>query len=83
MHGLAWQHVALATGEDFPDALAGGPMIGYRSGPLLLTPTYSLHSAPRQKLIDHSGGPIDQVYYLGGPNALSPAVRSEVEAVTH
>jgi len=36
-HGLELGHVALATGEDFPDALAAGPYLALDNGLLLLT----------------------------------------------
>ena len=35
--GLTFAHVALATGEDFPDALAAGPYLAVDKGILLLT----------------------------------------------
>ncbi len=35
--GLTFAHVALATGEDFPDALAAGPYLALDGGILLLT----------------------------------------------
>ena len=36
-HGLTIDHLAFATGEDFPDALAAGPFLALDNGVLLLT----------------------------------------------
>lgn len=40
----------LATGEDFPDALAAATLAGTAGGPLLLTPTAALHPATAEEL---------------------------------
>ncbi|HVM00467.1 MAG TPA: cell wall-binding repeat-containing protein [Egibacteraceae bacterium] len=40
----------LATGEDYPDALAAATLAGTTGGPLLLTPTTSLHPATADEL---------------------------------
>ncbi|HVM13537.1 MAG TPA: cell wall-binding repeat-containing protein [Egibacteraceae bacterium] len=42
--------VVLATGEDYPDALAAATLAGVAKGPLLLTPTGSLHPATAEEL---------------------------------
>lgn len=42
--------VVLATGEDYPDALAAATLAGTAGGPLLLTPTARLHSATADEL---------------------------------
>lgn len=42
--------VVLATGEDYPDALASATLAGTTGGPLLLTPTAALHPATADEL---------------------------------
>lgn len=42
--------VVLATGEDYPDALAAATLAGTVDGPLLLTPTASLHPGTASEL---------------------------------
>ena len=38
--GLSFTHLAIATGEKFPDALAAGPYLASERGTLLLSPLY-------------------------------------------
>lgn len=68
----------LATGEKFPDALAGGPLAYAGSHPLLLTPTAALGD-------DASGAletlGIEHVLILGGSAAVSDTVEAELTAM--
>jgi hypothetical protein len=72
--GLQWDGVALATGANFPDALAGGPLQGRIGSVLLLTPTESLYAAVGVTLEAHASE-IGEIRFLGGTSALSQAVR--------
>ncbi len=60
----------LATGESFPDAMAGGPLSAHASYPVLLT---TLNTVPEitATTIDTLG--IDHLIVLGGPAAISAA----------
>ncbi|MBN2404076.1 MAG: cell wall-binding repeat-containing protein [Coriobacteriia bacterium] len=79
--GLAeFSTVGVATGQDFPDALCGGPGIGTRGGVLLLTAPDALSPAAASELTDHREDIID-VQYFGRTLALSTSVQSEVEAI--
>jgi subtilisin family serine protease len=70
--------VLLATGADFPDALAGGPFAARRHGPILLTLKDGLPQATIDELVRLN--PVD-VVLLGGPNTISPTVESQLAAV--
>jgi putative cell wall-binding protein len=65
--------VYLATGYNFPDALAGGVLAGKTDGPLYVVPT---ECVPRGVLTDITSLGAGNVVLLGGPNSLSPAVQS-------
>jgi putative cell wall-binding protein len=78
--GLTWDGVALATGEDFPDALSGGVMQGMQGAVMVLTPTSSLAPVVKSKLADMKAE-IGMVKYLGGTGAVSQTVRNAVEAL--
>lgn len=78
--GLGWTNVALATGEAFPDALAGGVMQGKAGSVMLLTRPAKLSGTVKQAL-EANRDTIDEVRFLGGTSAVSAAVRSEVQAV--
>lgn len=58
----------LASGEDFPDALAGAALAGHQRAPLLLTRKGGLSSATRAELVRLAP---QQIIVLGGPAALS------------
>ncbi len=67
----------LATGANFPDALAGGAHVGALGGPILLTGGDALHPAVEEWLTDHAGA-LDTVYLYGGEPVLSAAVEDAV-----
>ncbi len=74
---LVWDGVAFATGNTFPDALAGGPMQAKLGSVLLLTPTDALPDYTRTFLIGKRDD-IDELRYLGGLAAIRPSVRAEI-----
>jgi putative cell wall-binding protein len=63
--------VYLATGYNFPDALAGGVLAGKDGSPLYVVPT---DCVPRGVLADITKLKASKVVLLGGPNSLNPAV---------
>lgn len=65
------EHMLLATGANFPDALAGTPWAGQLQGPMLVVAPECLTRAARNE-IDRVRA--DQVTLLGGPGTLSDAV---------
>lgn len=76
--GMSWTWSALATGEQYPDALAGGIFLGKkRNGVMLTTPTDSLYEGARFWYNGNLGS-ISTLYCLGGTSALSQEVRDEV-----
>jgi hypothetical protein len=75
--GLAWNKLALATGTNFPDALAGGVLQGKSGSVLLLTPTASLNDGVAAVLRTNKPS-ILEVRFLGSTAAVSQAVRTAV-----
>lgn len=75
--GLGWDKLALTTGTNFPDALAGGVLQGMDGSVMLLTPGTSLDPTVRTVLIANKAS-IDEVRFLGGTSAVSAAVRTAV-----
>ncbi|PPK92682.1 putative cell wall binding repeat protein [Kineococcus xinjiangensis] len=71
--------VVLATGSNFPDALAGAAAAGRRDAPVLLVGT-TLPESVRDYL-QAGKGRIQAVYVLGGDAAVPASVRAEVEAI--
>ncbi|GAB4278359.1 MAG: hypothetical protein Kow0056_10570 [Coriobacteriia bacterium] len=78
--GLNWDGVAIATGENFPDALAGGPVQAVNDSVMLLTDGDTLSDATRTCLSNKRDW-IGSVRYLGGTGAVSTDVRNSVKAV--
>jgi putative cell wall-binding protein len=74
------QSVVLARSDAFPDALAGTPLATRKNGPLLLTPSRSLHGSIAAELrrVLPAGR---NVYLLGGTFALSDGVARSVAAL--
>ncbi|MGC5584591.1 cell wall-binding repeat-containing protein [Ornithinimicrobium sp. W1665] len=68
----------LATGLDFPDALAAGPVAGLDGAPVLLTTPTALPQVVQDELVRLD--PL-RVTVLGGPAAVGGAVPTAVEAL--
>lgn len=77
--GLDAAHPQLATGENYPDALAGGAIGGVFRSPVVLTHSARLHPAVASWLRARRHQ-VDGIYLLGGPNALAPAVERDVRS---
>lgn len=91
VNGLSYtnSHANLARGDDFADALSGGPHAGAETSPILLTlnPT-TLSSETATYLQTHSAvaftaagngaaGGLTSLHIFGGPLAISPAVAQQ------
>lgn len=69
--------VVLATGENFPDALAANGLAGALGAPILLTPTAALSDATEGALTTLAP---TTIYVMGGTAAVSQAVEDELDA---
>ena len=67
----------VATGRNFPDALAGVPAAGIHGGPILLTDPTALPQATRNELARLQP---QRIVVLGGWAAVSPEVASALQA---
>lgn len=77
--GLAsFDYVGVATGENYPDALAGGVAAGAHGGVVALTGTSQLPGATAGFLVEHAPV-IMYVDVFGGLSAVTPAVRTAIE----
>ena len=70
---------AVASGTNYPDALAGGAHVGSRNGPLLLTRPESLPAPVRQWLAE-TRETLRDVFIYGGPNAVSTSTENEIRS---
>lgn len=72
--------VVLARDDAFADGLVGAPLAAAQRGPLLLSPPGGLAAVTRTELsrVLKPGG---TVYLLGGPNALSATVETQVRGL--
>ena len=68
--------VALASGENFPDALSGGPHISTKGGPLLLTASTVLPTSVDAYLRANTDT-VARGYIYGGTGAISPNAESQ------
>jgi len=76
--GFDFANPAIVSGQDFPDALSGGPYQGRTGSVLLLTKRDRLEPIVATALTDHEAE-IEEVRFFGGPAAVSTAVRREVD----
>ncbi|HZV25491.1 MAG TPA: cell wall-binding repeat-containing protein, partial [Acidothermaceae bacterium] len=72
--------VVLARGDDYPDALVGGPLAAAKNAPLLLTEGSTLPAATATELkrVLPAGG---TVYVLGGTSAVPATVASQLSSL--
>lgn len=75
--GTGGRTAIVASGENFPDALAGGPIAHAAGFPILLTRQASLPAETSQAISDLG---IKQVLLLGGTAAVSATVESQLLA---
>lgn len=75
--GLGWDHLAVATGEDFPDALAGGALQGASGSVMLLAYPGYLHPGVQAALAANKAD-ITEVRFLGGTGAVPQTIRNAV-----
>ena len=69
--------VAIATGEDFPDALSIASIAGAKQMPILLTEPKALPEETLKALKDLKP---KKVYLIGGEGAISPSVQANLQA---
>ena len=69
----------VATGLNFPDALAGGPAAGIQGGPVLLTEKGGLPQATRDELARLRPG---RIVVLGGTGAVAATVAQQLPSYT-
>lgn len=77
--GMTWDGAGVATGTMFPDALAGGAMLGARNSVLLLTSPTVLSPEVGAALAQQKGH-IHTLYIFGGVKAVTVAVENAVRA---
>ena len=73
--GLGWDKLALAVGDNFPDALAGGVLQGRSGSVMLLTPGRTLDPGVKNVLAAQKSQ-IHQVRFLGGLLSITQTVRT-------
>lgn len=77
--GMRWDGAGLATGTNFPDALAAGPMLAADDSVLLLTRTAALPAETAAKLHENQAV-IDSMFIFGDQNAVSAAAEAQAKA---
>ncbi|MHB1017528.1 MAG: cell wall-binding repeat-containing protein [Coriobacteriia bacterium] len=78
--GMLMSRPALATGQDFPDALAGAVLQGDDCSPVLLTRGTTLSPETAAVLTEYRDM-IYEIRYLGGTGVITPAVRTSARAL--
>ncbi|MBA4494156.1 cell wall-binding repeat-containing protein [Paenactinomyces guangxiensis] len=68
-----------ARGDNFADALSGGPLASATGAPILLTPSTRLDSSVESYLQTHQAK-LDKAYILGGVYSVSPEVEYKISS---
>ncbi|MCA1060814.1 cell wall-binding repeat-containing protein [Rossellomorea aquimaris] len=68
--------ILLATGDNFPDALAGAPLAYYKDAPILLTTKDALHETVKEAIYELG---IEKVTIIGGTGAISKNVEDDLK----
>ncbi|MGI6216178.1 MAG: S8 family serine peptidase [Coriobacteriales bacterium] len=73
---LSADEIGIATGSNFADALAAGPLMGYLEGPLLLVDdsTNGLSATTSDGILSDYNGTTDYLLVFGGESAVSQTV---------
>lgn len=71
------EQIVVASGSNFPDALAGGALSNQRAGLLLLTPAGKLAPAAAKFLADRQT--VKHITIVGGTASVSEAIKAELE----
>jgi putative cell wall-binding protein len=74
--------VGIATGTNYPDALAGGVASGMESGVMLLTAPDNL-SSPASSALQAHAGEVAEVELFGGTGALSTSIETAVGQIIY
>jgi putative cell wall-binding protein len=73
--------IVLASGESFPDGLAGAALAGSVNSPLLLTAKGSLPAETVNELAQLAGSGAKRVHVMGGEAAVSADVRTQLTSL--
>ena len=73
--GMTCASPSVATGKNFPDALAGAPFAGSQNSVLLLA---NSPSDPTVSYLESVGEGIGAGYFIGGPSAVSDALAKDI-----
>jgi len=71
--------VILATGANYPDALAAGPLASYEGAPVVLVPPGPHLDADTRALLIKFGA--NRVMIAGGPGSVSPGIEADLDAM--
>ncbi len=77
--GFAVNHANIARGDEFADALSGGPHAGTETTPILLTATPDVLGAPTKTWLQDHSDTLTTLHVFGGSSAVSDATVDEAE----
>ena len=76
--GMTWSNVVIASGENFPDGLAGASLAGKRGGVLLLTAQGDASAVAHA--IASAKGKVESCYVLGSEAAVSAYAKKQIDS---
>ena len=76
--GMTWSNVVVASGENFPDGLAGASLAGKRGGVLLLTAQCDASAVAHA--IASAKGKVESCFVLGSEAAVSAHAKKQIDS---
>ncbi|MHB9004130.1 MAG: cell wall-binding repeat-containing protein [Coriobacteriia bacterium] len=80
--GMSYRVLGIATGTNYPDALALGAPLGMQGYTMMLNPGSTLNSVTKAALEGHAGD-ISAIRFAGGPSAITDGVRQAIMACVY
>lgn len=80
--GMSLEHVAVATGKDYPDALAGAALCGQNDSVLLLVAPGEKNTKPALDFLEDHPDSVSVGYVLGGTSAVPESIVELLEEAT-
>lgn len=80
--GLSYDTIVVATGDNYPDALAASPLAGVNSSPILLVGDDTLTPCVAINIAENADS-ITTGYVIGGESAVSVATYNQIESLIY
>ena len=79
--GMSYNNAVIATGTNFPDALAASALCGQNGSVILLANTTTANNTALESVLAENADDITNIYIIGGTNSVSEEVREMIKTL--